>query len=123
MPRFGLRFFLSKELTTATYHGYGPIENYIDKHHGSYHWEFTQKISEFYEDYIKPQEHGNRHDVDYVKVFGNDREVLVSSSRTFDCNISYYTQEEFTKKAHNFELEPSEYTILCIDQIGRASCR
>ena len=37
-----------------------------------------------------------------------------------------YTQEELTEKMHNYELEPSPYTVLCVDYrqsgIGSASC-
>lgn len=44
----------------------------------------------------------------------------------FSFNASVYTQEELTEKAHNFELAPSGFTVLCLDYrqdgIGSASC-
>ena len=39
---------------------------------------------------------------------------------------SHYTQEELTRKAHNYELEPCGSTVLCLDYaqngIGSESC-
>ena len=45
---------------------------------------------------------------------------------TFSFQISEYTQEELTRKAHNYELERSPHTVLCLDYaqsgIGSNSC-
>ena len=52
--------------------------------------------------------------------------VSVVGEKPFCFNASYYTQEELTKKNHNFELEESGCTVLCIDAaqngIGSNSC-
>jgi beta-galactosidase len=48
------------------------------------------------------------------------------SDQTFSFQTSVYTQEELTKKAHNYELQESPYTVLCLDYaqsgIGSNSC-
>ena len=48
------------------------------------------------------------------------------SEQKFSFNASVYTQEELEKKAHNFELEASGSTVLCLDYaqngIGSNSC-
>ena len=48
------------------------------------------------------------------------------TGENFSFNASHYTQEELTEKQHNFELCPSDYTVLCIDErqsgIGSNSC-
>ena len=50
----------------------------------------------------------------------------MASASPFSFNASRYTQEELTRKEHNFELEPSGHTVLCIDYkqdgIGSNSC-
>ena len=50
----------------------------------------------------------------------------MAGKETFAFNASVYTQEELTEKMHNYELEPSPYTVLCVDYrqsgIGSASC-
>ena len=52
--------------------------------------------------------------------------LTCGGENTFCFNASHYTQEELTQKAHNFELEESGYTVLCLDYaqngIGSNSC-
>lgn len=120
LPRFGLRIFTSGE--EVSYYAYGPHESYSDKHLCSYLDNFTQSVDEMYEDYIKPQENGSRFEARYVET----EKLRVSSDIPFSFNVSHYTQEELTKKAHNFELEKCADTVLCIDYkqngIGQNSC-
>lgn len=52
--------------------------------------------------------------------------LTIAGEKTFAFNASVYTQEELTEKAHNYELEESPYTVLCVDYrqsgIGSGSC-
>ena len=120
LPRFGLRFFTKGE--NVKYYGYGPYESYSDKHLASYLGEFETTVSDMHEDYIKPQENGSHFGTRHVET----DTLRVSSDAPFSFNASHYTQEELTNKAHNFELQKSDDTILCIDYkqngIGQNSC-
>ena len=126
LPRFGLRLFLPKNMKEVTYFGYGPAESYEDKHRASSHGVFTANVSDMHEDYIRPQENGSHCDCDYVILNGENTRLTVVSSEPFSFNASLYTQEEMTRKAHNYELEESGSTVLCIDYaqngIGSNSC-
>ncbi|MBO5372290.1 MAG: beta-galactosidase [Lachnospiraceae bacterium] len=115
LPRFGLRLFLPKAYQAVTYYGYGPDESYQDKHRNSYKGLFENSVDGLMENYLKPQENGSHWDCDSVALSASDgRKVLVSGDG-FSFNASYYTQEELTAKKHNFELEKSPYTVLCLD--------
>lgn len=52
--------------------------------------------------------------------------ITAVAPKTFSFNVSYYTQEELTRKKHNFELEKSGSTVVCLDYaqngIGSNSC-
>ncbi len=127
LPRFGLRFFLPKEINNVEYFGYGPYESYIDKHRASYLGEFKAKVKGMHEDYIRPQENGSHWNCHYVKLLSEDGVGLAATNNeTFCFNVSHYTQEELEAKKHNFELEESGYTVLCLDYaqsgIGSNSC-
>ncbi len=126
LPRFGLRMFLPRDMEQVTYCGIGPVESYIDKRRAGYHGVFETDVKAMHEDYIKPQENGSHHDCDYVTV-GNEKAALtIAGTSTFAFNASVYTQEELTRKAHNYQLERSPYTVLCVDcrqsGIGSGSC-
>ena len=126
LPRFGLRLFLPKSMDRVTYYGLGPVENYMDKQRASYHGFFTAGVKEMHEDYLRPQENGSRSDCDFVTLQGGGTSLSAASGQTFSFNASVYTQEELTEKAHNYELSPSDHTVLCLDYrqdgIGSASC-
>ena len=126
LPRFGLRLFLPNSMESISYYGLGPMENYTDKHHAAYHNLFYTTVSNLHEDYIRPQENGAHGDCDYVILENAEVRMTIVGIDKFSFNASHYTQEELTAKAHNFELEKCDSTVLCLDYrqngIGSASC-
>ena len=115
LPRFGLRLFLSSAYDEAAYFGYGPQESYIDKHRDSYLDLFCTTVEQLHEDYIRPQENGSHWGCSAVALSTEDGRKLLVSGDAFSFNASRYTQEELTAKKHNFELEKSPWTVLCLD--------
>jgi beta-galactosidase len=128
LPRFGLRLQLPKTYDQVQYFGYGPYESYCDKHRASYLGLFAQKASEMFEDYIFPQENSSHWGCRYLRVSNPavSSNLIVTGDQEFAFNVSEYTQEELTQKQHNYELEKSPYTIVCVDYnqsgIGSNSC-
>lgn len=126
LPRFGLRLFLTNNFDNVNYTGYGPYESYMDKRRNSYYGNFTSKVGDLHEDYIKPQENGSHWGCDQVTVSNEYGYNINVKGEGFSFNASPYTQEELTTKAHNFELEESGFTVLCLDSqvagIGSGSC-
>ncbi|MDG2914933.1 glycoside hydrolase family 2 TIM barrel-domain containing protein [Bisgaard Taxon 10/6] len=122
LPRFGLRFFLPKTRAQAQYFGYGPQESYSDKHHLARLGNYTTNAAENHTHYLKPQENGSHFGCHYIRL----NNLWVSSSRPFSFNLSPYTQEELTDKAHDYELTECDSTVLCVDYkmsgIGSNSC-
>ena len=73
-----------------------------------------------------PQENGSHFDCDYVDIANGQFGFAAASEKTFSFNASVYTQEELERAAHNYELEVSDHTVLCLDYaqngIGSNSC-
>jgi len=127
LPRFGFRMFMPKEFSKVEYFGYGPYESYIDKHRCTYLGKFKQKVSDMYEDYIRPQENSSHYGCQFLKVEdGDENYFAVTGKEDFSFNASEYTQEELMTKGHNYELEKSGFTVLCLDYknsgVGSNSC-
>ena len=118
--------FLPKPMRTANYYGYGPYESYIDKHQASYLGAFCADIEALHEDYTRPQENGSHYHCEYVRIADAHASLTVYNETPFSFNLSEYTQEELEHKAHNYELEKADATVLCIDYrqsgIGSGSC-
>lgn len=125
-PRFGIRMFLRKEMEQVSYFGLGPIESYIDKCRAASYGIYNAKVEELHEDYLKPQENGSHCGCSYVVIGDGEHTLTATSKKEFSFNASIYTQEELTEKMHNFELQPSGCTVLCLDYaqngIGSDSC-
>ncbi|MFI3175131.1 MAG: glycoside hydrolase family 2 TIM barrel-domain containing protein [Bacillota bacterium] len=125
IPRFGLRMFLPKEHQAVNYYGYGPHESYIDKKNYCYKALFETTVKEMHEDYIRPQENGSHYGCDFLGIQSDQMKIEIFGAN-FSANVSNYTQEELQEKAHNYELEESPYTVVCLDGqmsgIGSGSC-
>lgn len=126
LPRFGVRMFLDKQLEEVSYYGMGPQESYRDKHQAASHGLYHAKVCDMHEDYIRPQENGSHYDCDYVELSSSRFGIAAAANETFSFNASCYTQEVLEKTAHNYELEESDSTVLCLDYalngIGSNSC-
>ena len=133
LPRIGLRLFLDKGFNQVEYFGYGPTESYIDKHQATYVGKFTSKVSEQYEPYIRPQENSSHYGCRYVRIKNKGLELICSGTnpktkkqKYISFNASQYTQEELWSRRHNYELQKSDYTVLCLDYmmagVGSNSC-
>ena len=126
LPRFGVRVFFNKNLSEASYYGMGPQESYRDKHRGASHGLYRSAVKDLHEDYIMPQENGSHFDCDYVELYNGRYGIAAVSETPFSFQASNYTQEMLAQAKHNYELEESDSTVLCIDYalngIGSNSC-
>lgn len=133
LPRVGLRLFLDKSFNQIEYFGYGPTESYIDKHQATYVGTFTSKVSDQYEPYIRPQENYSHYGCRYVSIKNKELEIVCSgknpenkNQKYISFNASQYTEEELWSRRHNYELQKSDCTILCLDYmmagVGSNSC-
>lgn len=126
LPRFGIRLFMPRSFEAVDYFGYGPHESYIDKHLSSYMGHFSANIADMFEDYVRPQENSSHYGCRYVNVSNGDICVKFTSDNDFSFNASEYTQEELAQKRHNYELEKSGSSVICIDSrmagVGSNSC-
>ncbi len=129
LPRFGLRFLLPGDGSVpVTYYGFGPYENYVDKHHASYLSLFETTVSGLHEDYIKPQENGAHRAM--ALSLGSLRASVPAPEGCvggeFSFNASAYGDAELARKAHNYELQEQGAVEVHLDYrqsgVGSNSC-
>lgn len=120
LPRLGFEF--KTEEKDFSYFGYGPHESYIDMHHGSAMGLYESNAKNEYVPYIKPQEHGSHYNTKFAKI----GRFAFMSGQGFSLNVSEFSSEELSRKAHCFELEKDKFTNVRIDfkvsGIGSNSC-
>lgn len=128
LPRMGMRLFLGKSFEDVSYLGKGPGDAYPDKQHASWFGRFHDTVRAMHEDHIMPQENGSHcHTYEAeVREKNNGKSITVCSEHPMSFQVSHYTQEHLRQAGHNFELEESPYTVLCVDYkmsgLGSGSC-
>lgn len=128
LPRMGMRLFLDKSFEDVSYLGKGPGDAYPDKQHASWFGRFYDTVRAMHEDHIMPQENGSHcHTYEAeVRERNNGKSIKVCSEHPMSFQVSHYTQEHLRQTGHNFELEESPYTVLCVDYkmsgLGSGSC-
>lgn len=131
IPRVGLRMQLPVEFNQLTYYGRGPLENYSDRKTSSFIDKYLCKVSDLYEDYIRPQENNHRTDIRWFALEnkrGNG--LLVVADNTIEMNVSNYPVEMLDsgdgrddgrarlaqpKQRHMYDAAPQKLVDLFID--------
>ena len=112
IPEIGNLLVLPKEFHNVTWYGRGPEENYIDRKTGYNIGLYQSTVEDFFVDYIKPQETGNRTDVRWVSLTNDDGIGLLAKSYTpIEFNALGYTPEDLTNNLHSYLLPESDSVI------------
>lgn len=126
LPRFGIRFFFTRDLENLRYWGIGPTESYPDKRRAGLEDFHSGKAADEYVDYIMPQEHGSHCGVRKLSLSGESNQVVFDFPDAVSAQVSVYSQEQLTRTTHNFDLVAEDSVIVCVDHkqngIGSASC-
>ena len=94
IPRVGLRMQIPARITSLTYYGRGPEENYRDRRTSQFIGEYTSGIQDMYEPYVRPQENNHRTDIYWCTLTSKAKEgLLFVADRTFEMNVSNYPLE------------------------------
>ncbi len=125
LPRFGVRMYMSKSYQNIKYLGYGPYESYSDKRNYCYFGNFSDKVSNMFENYTRPQESGSRFGVTNAILSDEINQIEIISDG-ISLNTSNYTQETLIKATHSYKLCEDDFVTMCIDYknagIGSSSC-
>lgn len=105
IPVVGNSLTLPKEFSNVTWYGKGPDENYIDRQSGYEIGVYKKNVDDFFIDYIKPQETGNRTETRWVSMTNSDGTGLLAKTDVpMEFSALYYTAEELTNVMHSYML-------------------
>ena len=117
IPVVGTSLTLPKEFSNVTWYGKGPDENYIDRQSGYEVGVYQKDVEDFFVDYIKPQETGNRTDTRWVSVTNDNGVGLLAKAETpIEFSALYYTAEELTNVLHSYMLGEKDDVTLRLNQ-------
>ena len=123
VPRFGIRFALTKDFEDLQYFGKGEKETYIDfQEHGKM-GVWSGRVADEYEPYVFPQECGNHIGVKYAELSAEGKSIRFAGEKPFEFSALPYTMEALDKAKHTFELPQPSSTevIVCYKNRGVGS--
>jgi len=128
IPRIGLRVPLSPKLNQVSYYGLGPHGNYVDRKEGVWMGIHTSSVMDQVVPYVRPQDHGNREAVRWMKIQDSSGSGLkVIAPEPLAMSALPYTQDELDAAMHTIDLPKkptaTELRIAAkVSGLGNKSC-
>ena len=119
IPRVGMQIGIERTHDNIEWFGRGVFENYIDKRYGADVGIYNLPIMDFMENYVVPQENGNRTDVRWMYLSNpktNDGLLIVADS-LLSMSAWPYTDENIQSAKHTNKLKDAGYITLNIDLV------
>jgi beta-galactosidase len=134
LPKAGVRLFTAPGLGQFKWYGRGPIESYPDRRWAADISVYEGSIEDQYEEYIRPQDNGNKEEVRWGAL--TDRSgsgAVFVMDNPMGMQVSRYTADQLDAARHRNgeprrynQLVPREDTVVCITAaqagLGGASC-
>ena len=116
LPRFGMQMAVPAALSTMTWLGRGPHENYWDRATGAAVGRYSGKVADLVHDYVRPQENGNRTDVRWLALTdASGAGLLASGLPLLSVSAWPYTMDDLEKATHTNELPRRDTITLNLD--------
>jgi len=127
LPRIGFQLGMPSRFDRMTWYGRGPHENYEDKKESALIGVYSATVDELFEQYVFPQENGNKCDVRWASLVDiNGLGLLFVGKPHFNISAHPYTTENITTARYTYELIKCGETIINLDYmqggLGSASC-
>ncbi len=119
IPKVGMQMGIERSYDNIEWFGNGPMENYIDKNYGFDAGIYHLPIHQFMENYVVPQENGNRTDVRwmYLNNAKTKEGLLIVADSLLSMSAWPYTEENIQNAKHTNKLKDAGFITLNIDLI------
>ncbi len=132
LPKLGFKMEMPKEMEQLCWFGRGPWDSYVDRKEACLPAIYQSTVTDQYEEYILPQEHGTKQEERWMSLTNNKGQGLLfaapdqmAASAVHFRSEDNYTNKD-TRKKHTYEFVPCENTIVNLDAatrgLGNNSC-
>ena len=122
LPRYGMRMELPGQYENLSYYGRGPWENYSDRKHSSFVGIYKDKVAnQFYWDYMRPQESGNKTDARWLELRNDAGQgIQIQGLQPISFSALNVSVEDLDpglnkKQQHPTDIKPHDTVFLHID--------
>ncbi|MDY6868150.1 MAG: beta-galactosidase small subunit [Chloroflexota bacterium] len=124
LPRLGFKTRLNQDYSDITWYGRGPHESYADRKDSAFVDVYQTKIKDLFHPYLRPRENGNRSDVRWLSISGqNPPTINITGQPLLNFSLHYCSLENLTKAEHTNEInwEKAPYLYIDFAQTGLGS--
>ncbi|MGJ8692550.1 MAG: glycoside hydrolase family 2 TIM barrel-domain containing protein [Thalassotalea sp.] len=112
MPRLGMTTTVNKALSTMSFFGRGPFENYADRNNGADIDLYTGKVADFINHYVRPQENSNRTDIDWLSLGNETLTLTIDGKEPLSMSVWPWSTENLSNSTHTYDLvEQGKFTV------------
>ena len=132
LPKLGFKLEMPKEMEQLMWFGRGPWDSYRDRKEACFPAIYQSTVSEQYEEYILPQEHGTKQEVRWMSVTNNDGQGLlfVAPDQMAASAVHFRPEDNYTnkdtRKKHTYEFVRCDNAVVNLDAatrgLGNNSC-
>jgi len=127
LPRLGVTLALPQSLDILTWLGRGPHESYVDRQRSADVGLYTGKVADQLENYVRPQDNGNKTDVRWATLTNAQGQgLMLVTDGSFSISAHHHTVRDFDQARHPTDLIPRAAVHVCLDAghsgLGGNSC-
>ncbi len=127
LAKVGMQMELRPGYEQVEWYGRGPMESYPDRQSCADAGLYQMPVDSLWENYIVPQENGNRSGVRWMTIVNSGGNgLLVTGDSLFNFSAYHYTDRNIEDAKHTVELEKKDFVTLNVDHLqqglGTATC-
>lgn len=112
LPKIGFRLSMPGEFEQLTWFGRGPWESYADRKEACFEGVYNSTVSEQWENYVLPQETGNKEDVRWISLHDQSgKGLLFIAPEKMSASATHFKPEEIYINRNNRVLHPYQVTF------------
>ena len=116
IPKVGMEMQIPKEYDKISWYGRGPWENYIDRLSGANVGVYSEMLSDFWTNYVLPQENGNRCDVRWAAFTNKAGEgILAVAGSKLSVSAWPYALKDLDDAKHISDLPDGDFITVNLD--------
>ena len=132
LPKMGFRLEMPKEMEQLAWFGRGPWDSYRDRKEACLPGLYQSTVTDQYEEYILPQEHGTKQEVRWMSLTNGDGQGLlfVAPDQMAASAVHFRPEDNYTnsnsRAKHTYQFKSCDNSIVNLDAatrgLGNNSC-
>ncbi len=118
LPKIGMQTAFRKEFNHLKWYGRGPAETYPDRNRAARMGVHSKTITERYEPYIVPCDHGNRSGIRWARLTNQQgKGWFIKGKFPFNISAQKFTTDNLDLARYTYQLKTAKAVILNIDHM------